>query len=48
MKSWIVIFNETIISKLLFEFGQLRAFIAGSEAVTLFFVPIGKYVGVAW
>lgn len=36
-----LIFNETLFSKLLFEFGPLRATVAGSEAVTLFFVLSG-------
>ncbi|WP_242224567.1 acyltransferase [Bacillus cereus group sp. BfR-BA-01380] len=34
-------FNQTIITRLLFERGIFRGFIAGSEAVTLFFVLSG-------
>jgi peptidoglycan/LPS O-acetylase OafA/YrhL len=36
-----LIFNETLISKLLFEYGLLRVTVAGSEAVVLFFVLSG-------
>ncbi len=36
-----LIFNETLLSKVLFEYGPLRATVAGSEAVTLFFVLSG-------
>jgi peptidoglycan/LPS O-acetylase OafA/YrhL len=36
-----LLFHETILSKLLFEYGLFRALIAGSEAVTLFFVLSG-------
>ncbi|MGG7619538.1 acyltransferase family protein [Bacillus coreaensis] len=36
-----LIFHETIVSKLLFEYGLLRVTVAGSEAVTLFFVLSG-------
>jgi peptidoglycan/LPS O-acetylase OafA/YrhL len=36
-----LIFHETIVSKLLFEYGLLRIVVAGSEAVTLFFVLSG-------
>lgn len=36
-----LIFHETIVSKLLFEYGILRVTVAGSEAVTLFFVLSG-------
>jgi peptidoglycan/LPS O-acetylase OafA/YrhL len=36
-----LIYDETILSKLLFEYGPLRATIAGSEAVILFFVLSG-------
>lgn len=36
-----LIFNETLLSKLLFEYGPLRFLVAGSEAVTLFFVLSG-------
>ncbi|WNB93905.1 acyltransferase [Bacillus sp. NEB1478] len=36
-----LMFNETFFSKLIFEFGLLRGVIAGSEAVTLFFVLSG-------
>ncbi|WP_168733823.1 acyltransferase family protein [Metabacillus sediminilitoris] len=36
-----LIFNETLLSKLLFEYGLLRGMVAGSEAVTLFFVLSG-------
>ncbi|MDQ0975381.1 peptidoglycan/LPS O-acetylase OafA/YrhL [Neobacillus niacini] len=36
-----LIYDETILSKLLFEYGPLRATIASNEAVTLFFVLSG-------
>ncbi|MCM3573757.1 acyltransferase [Mesobacillus subterraneus] len=36
-----LVFNETFFMKILFEFGPLRVFTAGSEAVTLFFVLSG-------
>ena len=36
-----LIFHETIFTKLLFEYGLLRFSVAGSEAVTLFFVLSG-------
>jgi peptidoglycan/LPS O-acetylase OafA/YrhL len=36
-----LIFHETTVSKLLFEYGLLRVTVAGSEAVTLFFVLSG-------
>jgi peptidoglycan/LPS O-acetylase OafA/YrhL len=36
-----LVFNENLISKLLFEFGPLRIAVAGSEAVTFFFVLSG-------
>lgn len=36
-----LIFNEHLLSKLLFEYGPLRIMVAGSEAVILFFVLSG-------
>lgn len=36
-----LVFNETFYSKMVFEYGPLRIFTAGSEAVTLFFVLSG-------
>ncbi|MFC8685096.1 acyltransferase family protein [Brevibacillus porteri] len=36
-----LIFQETLVSKLIFKFGFLRAFIAGTEAVMLFFILSG-------
>ncbi|MCM3665246.1 acyltransferase [Mesobacillus subterraneus] len=36
-----LVFNETLLMKILFEYGPLRVFTAGSEAVTLFFVLSG-------
>ncbi len=36
-----LMFNESMVSTFLFEYGPFRAFIAGSEAVILFFVLSG-------
>jgi peptidoglycan/LPS O-acetylase OafA/YrhL len=36
-----LVFNETLLMNILFEYGPLRIFTAGSEAVTLFFVLSG-------
>jgi Predicted acyltransferases len=36
-----LVFNENLISRLLFEYGPLRIAVAGSEAVTFFFVLSG-------